>query len=261
MVTQGSKDAASLAKSLFRTTDDLDLRGSTENQTFCCEVLNACIHLTDRWPEAVSVPVSPNIATLHLHNKCFCSVVALFHPQSAVLSPKYDRICPSRSRLVTITLPHASTLPPLHVFIGPPPPRSLRYAYRSTTLQVRIATLARLCEAYVLLGSTDPALQALALITGSNPGDADASGIYPGFFCVETHALVKAGRLDAAMDVLRRCVGHGGCTIDVCRQCLRLLALAPGTTRHQVNAAFAAVFTAFSDPAAGKIGTPLFPVR
>ena len=120
------------------------------------------------------------------------------------------------------------------MFIGPPrPPRSLRCAYRSTTLQVRIATLARLCEAYVL----------------------------PGFFCVETHALVKAGRLDAAMDVLRRCVVHGGCTIDVCRQCLRLLALAPGTIRHQVNAAFAAVFTAFSDPAAGKIDTPLFPVR
>ena len=144
------------------------------------------------------------------------------------------------------------------MFIGLHPHHSLCNTYRPTTPQVRIATLARLCEAYVLLGSTDPALQALALITGSNPGDADASGIYPGFFCVETHALVKAGRLDAAMDVLHRCVVHGGCTIDVCRQCLRLLALAPGTTRHQVNAAFAAVFTAFSDPAAGKIGTPLF---
>jgi len=68
MITQGSKDAASLAKR--RTTDDLDLRGSTEHQTFCCEVLNACIHLTDRWPEAVSVRVSPNIASLHMHNKC-----------------------------------------------------------------------------------------------------------------------------------------------------------------------------------------------
>ena len=65
--SQGSKDAASLAKSLFRTTDDLDLRGSTENQTFCCEVLNACIHLTDRWPEAVSVPVSPDTYRITTH--------------------------------------------------------------------------------------------------------------------------------------------------------------------------------------------------